>query len=640
MSQLVIKNARSSKTRGESLLTIGKSFNFITQSLKTKFIDSFESDLDSNPLYLFYGRANTWDSPADTYEADSPPQPSNAIQTDIDARRDMLAAKKILASDTSVGFRKVAWKSNTIYDQYNTKIDQTIDGNNNYYIVQDNPNVINYGAVYKCLDNNGGSVSIYKPYQYIKPGVNPEILKDGYKWKYMFTIPGSDLSKFNTNQSPNDNFVPISLDTSFKAPSGTIDRIDIDSPGFGYKPTIEHGKYYGVYDSPVVPIFVEGDGIEIDSAKLKISSVNAGTITSFELDEPSEIKYGSREDRYTILANEKYNNWVPVKFIEDLESITFDNASTITTGGRSFAYGLAKIGNNGKIDWKSKDSPGVIIIDGGSNYATGQSVRVVQSSCIPFGVGYHDSPTALSGAASLAKISNGIKKIIIESVGQNYANATLIPIHSAADSNGPAQFKATPQIAPLKGHGGDPKLELAANAIFINSRILGRQGNVATSADDFPSVNDFRQVGLIQNAKDLRGQKISAETVSAKYMMRVDDVDNSIDTLQKTGDAVSKDLLIQGVSSRAQGRIVDIFSGPGVEKEIRYVQIGTRRFLENEYIIYKGLSNPIKIKSKDLGGIREPEIDVYTGNILYINNNSKIERDENQTETINFLITF
>ena len=48
----------------------------------------------------------------------------------------------------------------------------------------------------------------------------------------------------------------------------------------------------------------------------------------------------------------------------------------------------------------------------------------------------------------------------------------------------------------------------------------------------------------------------------------------------------------------------------------------------------------IKIKSKDDGGIREPEIDVYTGNILYINNNSKIERDENQTETINFLITF
>ena len=57
MSQLVIKNARSSKTRGESLLTIGKSFNFITQSLKTKFIDSFESDLDSNSLdvYINYG---------------------------------------------------------------------------------------------------------------------------------------------------------------------------------------------------------------------------------------------------------------------------------------------------------------------------------------------------------------------------------------------------------------------------------------------------------------------------------------------------------------------------------------------------------------------------------------------------------
>jgi ribosomal protein S8 len=118
-------------------------------------------------------------------------------------------------------------------------------------------------------------------------------------------------------------------------------------------------------------------------------------------------------------------------------------------------------------------------------------------------------------------------------------------------------------------------------------------------------------------------------------MMVLDDVNNSIETLRTSGDAVSKDLLIQGVTSRAKGRVVDIFSGEGVEKEIRYVQIGTRKFIPSEYIIYKDISDAIRIKS-----IREPEIDVYTGNILYINNNSKIQRDENQTETINFLITF
>ena len=631
MSQLVLKNARSSKTRGETLLTLGKSFNFITQSLKTKFIDSFESDLDSNPLYIFYGRANTWDSPADTYEADSPPKPSNAIQTDIDARRDMLAVKKINPSDTKVAFRKVVWKSNTVFDQYDTRIDQTLDGNNNYYIIQDDPTIINYGAVYKCLDNNNGSVSQYKPYQYINPAPNPQVLPDNYKWKYMFTVSGSDLSKFSTDQSPSDNFVPINVDTSFKTPSGTIDRIDIDSPGFGYKPTTEsNGKYYGVYDSPVVPFFVDGDGIEIDSAQLEIASVNGGAITAFKNDEDSDIKYGAREDKYTLLSNPKYNNWVPVKFIEDLTEITFESELTTTTG-RTYAYGLAKIGIDGKIATPND----VKIISGGSNYAKGNKIRVVQPSCIAFGVGYHDSPAALSGAASSAKISNGIQKVIIESVGQNYANATLVPIHGSSDSEGPAGFKSTSQIAPLQGHGGDPKLELAANAIFINSRILGRQGNVATSNDDFPAVNDFRQVGLIQNAKNLQGANLDLQTASAKYMMVLDDVNNSIETLRTSGDAVSKDLLIQGVTSRAKGRVVDIFSGEGVQKEIRYVQIGTRKFIPTEYIIYKDISDAIRIKS-----IREPEIDVYTGNILYINNNSKIQRDENQTETINFLITF
>ena len=115
--------------------------------------------------------------------------------------------------------------------------------------------------------------------------------------------------------------------------------------------------------------------------------------------------------------------------------------------------------------------------------------------------------------------------------------------------------------------------------------------------------------------------------------MRLDDVNKSIASLQD-GNSF-EDLILQGVTSRAQGRIVDIFSTSGVEKEIRYVQIGTRKFIQNEYITYQGISDAIRIKS-----IREPEIDVYTGDILYINNNSKIQRDENQTETINFLITF
>jgi hypothetical protein len=624
---LILKNARSSRTRGDSLLTAGKSFNFITQSLKTKFIDSFKDDLGSNPLYIFYGRSNPW--PDGAIASDSPPAPSNAIQTDIDARRDMLAAKRIRVADTKIAFRKIVWKSDTIYDQYDTGIDQTVSGNNNFYVVQDNPTVVNYGAVYKCLDNNNGSVSKYKPYRYINPQIKPQILPDGYKWKYLFTIPGSDLSKFNTNQAPADDFLPLTEDVSFKAPSGTIDRIDINSPGFGYKPTIgENGKYYDVYDNPVVPIFVDGDGLEIDSAQLEIDTVNNGSITSFKNDDATDIKYGDREDKYTILESSQYNRYVPVKFIEDLESITFDSDATKATN-RAFAYGVAKIDDNGKIAHPND----VKIISGGTNYSKGSKVRVVQSSCIAFGTGFHDSPNAINGTSSTAKINNGIKQISIESVGQNFANSSPIAIHGPVTTEGPKGFNTKPQIAPLQGHGGNPKLELAANAIFINARILGKEGNTITSADDFPAVNDFRQIGLIQDAKDLLGNQLTSTSVTAKYLMRLDDVNKSIASLQD-GNSF-EDLILQGVTSRAQGRIVDIFSTSGVEKEIRYVQIGTRKFIQNEYITYQGISDAIRIKS-----IREPEIDVYTGDILYINNNSKIQRDENQTETINFLITF
>ena len=97
---LVLKNASDSKATGATLLVGNKSFNFITRSMRKVFLDSFERSLDDNPLYVYYGKATTWDSPNDTIGADSPTKPSNKVADDTAVRSNMIAGKRIIGSDT------------------------------------------------------------------------------------------------------------------------------------------------------------------------------------------------------------------------------------------------------------------------------------------------------------------------------------------------------------------------------------------------------------------------------------------------------------------------------------------------------------------------------------------------------------
>lgn len=624
-NELTLKNARSSLSTGKSLLVSGQTFNFITQAMRTKFLSSFEKDLDdTNPLYLFYSQSIPWDN-----DNDSPLIPSNAFTHDINARRNMIGAQRITANGTRIAFRKFRWTSDTVYKQYDTTIDQTSSPNNQYYIVQDRPDVVNYGAVYKCLDNAGGKVSINKPFQSINPSVKPARLDDGYLWKYMFTIPGSFLSQFNTNQSPKPDYVPLVFDTSFKSGMGTIDRIDIDSPGRNYKPTSDgFGKYYKVYDTPVVPIFIEGDGDEVSSAEVIVNEVNENTGNSLvnivrdPLQPSTSINYPDSQDKYTVLGEKKFNRYVPVKFIEEVGANDPATVVAISNLNRKISYGIARIGDNGLIN-----SPNDIeIVFGGSDYTKGTKLRVVQSSTIAFGTEYN-SPAD-------PKNPSGISRINVIQSGQNYANAITVPIHA---SPGPSGFVGRPIVSPLRGHGGDPKAELNANAIFINARInaVDATGEVTTDLD-FSSTNDFRQVGLIQGARIPGSNSLCTDrTVRAMHTIKVTDTQDQIKNLQDAGVGSYGDITITGSTSRAQGRIVDIFGDSNI-KIIRYIQVGVRGFLRNENVLLP-TGNVANIPITEVG---EPEIDVYTGDILYINNNNSISRSAKQTETINFLIKF
>ena len=134
MAEFIVRNPRDTRSTGKNLLVAGQSFNFLTQSMKKKFLDSFEKDLDSQPLYLFYGQSREWNASPAGLGVDSPPKPTNAFKDNINARAQMIAGQRIRAGDTRPAFIKKVWKANTVFNQYDTEVDQSVSPNNNYYI--------------------------------------------------------------------------------------------------------------------------------------------------------------------------------------------------------------------------------------------------------------------------------------------------------------------------------------------------------------------------------------------------------------------------------------------------------------------------------------------------------------------------
>ena len=595
---MAILNTNS--TQDASLVT-GESFDFLTQAVKTKFLNSFETDLDSIPLYIFYGKSTRWDSP--NAPTDSPTQPSNSFSDDISIRQNMLALKKVLKQDTRVAFVQHTWSSGKVFDQYDVNKDHSLAANREIYSFQDSNILANYGAVYKCLDNNNGSGSTERPY--FNPQTAPVTLDDGYKWKYMFTIPAAELSKFQTNQAPNDNFLPIVEDTTYKGDAGTIDRIDITTGGTGYTP---YNTIPLVDNNTPIGIYVKGDGLEIDTSRIKILSVTTNNaIDTFSTEQENLVQGGGYS------RNATYGNWVPVRF-EDF-GLSDSEISALIDPNRKEAYGLAKINAQGTID-SPRD---VIVIDGGSGYTANSEVKIVQSSTIAYG-------TVTDGVISSIKITNA---------GKNHRSATVIPVH--AHSSG-TDFKGVAQISPINGHGSDAKKELNANAIFINNRVTATPNTAELAAGlqtlDFSRTNDFRQVGLIQGPRgistveDSPAPFINDETANAKYSLTVNEIDTSV------ADNVVADTLIIGNQSGATGRVVDVFTSGG-NKVIRYNKTGVSDFRVSENILATGLSGNHRISS-----VTNPEVDVFTGDVLFINNSEPISRDEDQSETVNFIITF
>ena len=207
-----------------------------------QFQEAF-SETSGNTMYLGIGRPQAFatstrgDGRTNNEGTDvAPLTPADNLNAQHFPFDDLMAAKKISASDVTFAVPRRNWTTGTTYDiyrhdygEYATGTTTAITANGGASTLHDSAFYVLTTArnVYKCLDNDGNTASTVEP-----TGTSTTVLTtaDGYKWKYMYTLTASQQANFLST-----DFMAVATDStvSSAAVDGAIDVIKIKSAGSG-----------------------------------------------------------------------------------------------------------------------------------------------------------------------------------------------------------------------------------------------------------------------------------------------------------------------------------------------------------------------------------------------------------------------
>jgi hypothetical protein len=237
------------------------------------FKEGFSEAAPTN-IYLGIGRPQSWEND------NVPDTPFDTVSDEFKNWDDMLALKRVQASDVSLSIVRRNWTSGKFYDIYRNDYNGTVAGANidsgaatlpatlfdaNFYVITDEYNV------YKCIKNTSNGVPV--PSTFKPTGTEPTKITtpDGYVWKYMYTVAPSDVLKFVST-----DFIPVktlrnnpgSTDSYYKqylveqaAISGGIEHIKVDTFGSNY--------------TAVPPVTIIGDGNGAEATAIVDQATNS-----------------------------------------------------------------------------------------------------------------------------------------------------------------------------------------------------------------------------------------------------------------------------------------------------------------------------------------------------------------------------
>jgi hypothetical protein len=218
----------------------------ITDRFRTHNSEQFQeafSETSGNTMYLGIGRpqafatATRGDARTNNEGTDTTPlTPADNLNAQHFPFDDMMAAKKIAASDVTFAVPRRNWTTGTTYDIYRHDYGEFATGTTTAITANGGASTLHDSAffvlttarnVYKCLDNDNNTASTVEP-----TGTATTVLTtaDGYKWKYMYTLSASQQANFLST-----DFMAVATDSTVSSASinGAIDVIKIKTAGSG-----------------------------------------------------------------------------------------------------------------------------------------------------------------------------------------------------------------------------------------------------------------------------------------------------------------------------------------------------------------------------------------------------------------------
>lgn len=245
------------------------------------------------------------------------------------------------------------------------------------------------------------------------------------------------------------------------------------------------------------------------------------------------------------------------------------------------------------------------------------------------GAGYTSTPTVtVTGNGTKAKagatISGGqvVKVELIDSSG-NYTlgsgyNFADVAVTGGGSPTKPASVRAI--LSTPLGLGGDPRDDLRSTAIMFNVKPEG------TENTDFIVGNDFRQVGLMKDLKDSSGSvDFTASTGIILKQLKLSSVTSGF----------TADNTIEGSTSGVQALIDKVDSSNIWYHQTEVTGFGNFDSGEN---IAETDGNGAGVLNASFAPYINPEIDAFSGQLLYIDNRAAITRATDQTEDIKIVI--
>ena len=277
-----------------------------------------------------------------------------------------------------------------------------------------------------------------------------------------------------------------------------------------------------------------------------------------------------------------------------------------------------------------------------------------------------------SGAEATVVINNDqtVDSVTVSSQGSGYTYGSL-----DLDAGGVPSGTTIPTfdviITPEGGHGKDIYRELGAYNVLIYSRLENDNEN-----PDFVTGNEFARIGIVENPKSTPTSLLVADKASALGALKITGVGYSSAVFTLDGEVTQT----VAAGSTAVGRVVSYDQTTGVLKYWQdrtlagFNTVGTAQtdptygyelvdFTSNPTSpgtldinhasvanlsiesSFSGISTVINNRTYYLGqaftnGISSPEVEKYTGNIIYVDNRPSITRSSNQKEDIKVILQF